>query len=87
MEDVSVLLLAAVSEIEEDCELFQNPEDISLCNDFIPWIDEGSDCSDSNDAADDDFYNDEVVGRNAIVVNVGASKTPTVWFDTRGLAD
>ena len=55
------MLLAPASEIEEDYEPFQNPEDISSCNDFIVGIDESSDYSDSFDADDDDFWNDQVV--------------------------
>ena len=56
MEDISVLLLAAVSEIEDDYELFQNLEDITLYDGFIPDIGESSECSYSNDADDYDFY-------------------------------
>ena len=61
MEDNVVMPLAAVSGIEQDCEPFQNSEDIDSCNDFIPGIDESSDYSDSDNADDEDFHDDEVV--------------------------
>ena len=69
MEDTGVLILAAVSEIEEDYEPFQNPKDIALCNDFIPDVDESSECSDSDDADEDEFCNDEVVEIISEVIN------------------
>ena len=59
MEENVVMLLDTVSAIEEDYEPFQNPEDISLCKDFIPDVDESSDHSDSDD--DHFFCNDEVI--------------------------
>ena len=43
---------------------FKNSEDMDSCNDFIPYVDESSDCSDSNDPDDEDFYDDEVVENN-----------------------
>ena len=67
MEDIGILLLANVSEIEQDYELFQNPEDIALWKYFIPDVDQNSDYSDSNDA------NDEVV---EIISEVNDDKNP-----------
>ena len=61
MEDNGVVPLAAISEIEEDYEPFQNSEDIDSCKDFIPCVNESGDYIDSDDADDEDFYNDEVV--------------------------
>ena len=53
--------LEAVNEIEEDCELFANPEHMALCNDFIPDNHESSNQNDSDDEEKDDFWKDEVV--------------------------
>ena len=61
MEDSVVTELEAVNERKEDYEPFTNPEDIALCNYFIPDLDESSDCSDSDDADNDHCFNDEVV--------------------------
>ena len=61
MEDIGILLSYAVSEIEEDYELFQNLEDIVVCEDLIPDNDESSNWSDSDDTDDDDFHSDIVV--------------------------
>ena len=47
--------------MEEDYEPFQNPEDITSCNDLIPDIDESINLSYSDDTDDDDFHNDEFV--------------------------
>ena len=45
MEDSVVAALKTVNEIEEDCKLFTNPEEIASCNDFVPDNYESSDCS------------------------------------------
>ena len=45
MEDSIVAALKTNNEIEEDCDLFTNPEDIASCNDFIPDNYKSSDCS------------------------------------------
>ena len=36
MEDSVVTALEAVNQIEEHYESFTNPEDMAVCNDFIP---------------------------------------------------
>ena len=56
MGDIFVAALKADNEIEEDCEPFNNTEDITSCKDFIPDNDEIINYSDSYDKEGDNFY-------------------------------
>ena len=61
MEDSAVKALKSVNEIEEDYEPFTNPEDVASCNYFILDNYESSECSNSNNEEDDDFYEDKTM--------------------------
>ena len=68
MEDSVVTELEVVNKIEEYYEPFTNPQGMSLWNNFIPDHYESSDCSDTNDEEEDDFYKDEVFDADEILL-------------------